>query len=107
MMLQTDPRLMLKQAGVKERMVAFELPALQEDFYKIAKEFISNLNGDDKLQMESLLNSIILSRKSKISKLAEAVNEDPTIKAKMTPEEKELFNSISSATILFKESVMT
>ena len=106
-MIQTDPRLLLKQAGVKERMAAFDLPALQEDFYKVSKEFISNLNGEDRLQMESLLNSIILSRKSKISKLAEAVNEDPTIQTKLTPEEKELFNSIASATILFKESVMS
>ena len=103
-MIQTDPRLLLKQTGVKERMAAFDLPALQEDFYKITKEFISNLQGEDKLQMESLLNSIILSRKSKISKLAEAVNEE--FKAKMTSEEIELFNGIASATILFKERVL-
>lgn len=107
MMLQTDPRLLLKQSGVKERMSGLELSTLQDDFYKVTKEFISILEGQDKADMISILNAIIMSRKAKISKLAEAVNEDPELKKKMTFEEIEYFNSIVVATIVFKERVMS
>lgn len=106
-MVQEDARKILKQAGVKERMVALDLSTLEDGFYQLIKEFISNLQGEDKQQMESIFNSIIMSRKSKITRLAESVNEEPEIRKKLTAEEKEYFDSIVSATKQFKEKVMT
>ena|SRR3990167_11014546 len=106
MMVELDTRKILVQAGVKERMAVFDLPTLQDDFYKITKEYINNLQEPEKIEMQSMLNSIFQARKNKIAKLAEAVNEDPKLKEKMTPEEKEYFDNICAATILFKESIL-
>lgn len=105
-MIQEDARKILKQAGVKERMMALELATLQDDFYKIVKEFISNLQGEDKQQMESIFNGIIMSRKTKIARLAEAMNEDPELRKKMTAEEKEYFDGIALATKQFKDKIL-
>ena len=104
MMLQEDARLILKQAGVKERMAYLQLPTLQPDFYKLVGNFLDNLAGDDKTQMESVYNSIVMARKSKIIKLAEANSEES--KSKMTPEECQLFDAVATATNQFRESVL-
>lgn len=103
-MVQEDARTILKQAGVKERMAYLELATLQTDFYTIMRGFLADLSGDDKMQMESVYNSIVMARKSKIIKLAEAGSEES--KAKMTPEECQFFDAVSTATILFRESVL-
>lgn len=103
-MVQEDARLILKQAGVKERMMYLELPALQDDFYKLIKNFLTGLTGEDKTQMESVYNSIVMARKSKILKLAHAGSEES--KVKMTQEERDYFDAVNTATILFKEQVL-
>ena len=103
---QLDARLMLKQAGVKERMLAFELSTLEDNFYKVIREFLLTLSGEDRVTMEGLYNSLVMARKSKIVRLAESLNEDPTILAKMTTEDKEYFDAIVSATMHFSKGVL-
>ena len=102
---QIDPRLLLKQALVKERMMSFELSTIDDDFYKIIRNWMANL-VDDKTSMETILSTLIQIRKNKIATLAVSLNTDPEIREKMSTEEKIYFDNMANATIEFKESVM-
>lgn len=104
-MLQEDARKTLKQSGVKERMAHLELSHLPDDFYKSSKEFISNLSGEDKEEMTSLYNSIILSRKSKLTKRAEALIPLEEIQDRLTSEEKEFYSSVLNNTKTFMNKI--
>jgi DNA replication initiation complex subunit (GINS family) len=101
---QIDPRLLLKQALVKERMMSFELSTIDDDFYKIIRNWMQNL-GDDRTSMDIILNTLLQIRKNKIATLAVSLNTDPEIREKMSIEEKTYFDKIADATMEFKESV--
>lgn len=102
---QLDPRLMLKQALVKERMLSFELATLEYNFYEVIREWLQTLSGEDSSAMSTLLSTLGLLRKNKLTALAVAVNIDPDIRAKMTTEDRSYFDAVANATIEFKKSV--
>jgi len=101
---QIDPQLLLKQSLVKERMMSFELSTLDDDFYKIIRNWMANL-GDDRIPIEIILNTLLQIRKNKIATLAVSLNTDPEIREKMSSEEKIYFDKMAEATMEFKESV--
>ena len=103
---QQDPRLMLKQASVKDKIHPHEVIVLESNFYKIIREFLESLSGEDKETLMGIYNSLVLSRKSKITRLAETAQDDPTIYDKITDEEKDYYNSILATSKQFKDEVL-
>lgn len=105
MMVQDDPRLILKQASIKELLQTVNLSTLPADFYPTIQKFLSNLEGEDKTKMSAVFHGLLFSRKNKICRLAEALNHDVEIREKMTTEERAYFDEIAVATVNFMKTV--
>ena len=85
---------------------AHELSGINADFYIRVKDYLSSLDEKDRERIIVSLNSFVVSRIEKIVKLAAASTLTPTIREKLSVEERELYDLIHEATAAFKKRVL-
>ncbi len=104
----TDMVVALKQAIVKENVQGdFDLSTLKSDFYIKMNAFMQRLPQQDKDRLESMLNSLIRKRQSKIIKLADSSKLTSESAKKLTVEERALFDYIYNNSITFKKQILS
>jgi DNA replication factor GINS len=104
----TDMVVALKQAIVKENVQGyFDLSTLEPDFYIKMNAFMQRLPQQDKDKLESMLNSLVRKRQSKIIKLADSSKLTSESAKKLTVEERALFDYIYNNSITFKKQVLS
>ena len=106
---QEDIRLLLKQIVVKERMQGPDnfghIVSIPKDFYQKQKEFLSTLQEEDKMKMQSLYHSLIVSRKSRLVSYAEALIPIETIQDNISDEEFVFYKNMLKITTEFSDMV--
>ncbi len=103
----TDMLVELKQAIVKESVQGeFDLATLEQHFFIKLKSFMENLEKDDYNKVQSMLNSLVRKRKSKIITLADSSKLTSEIAKKLTVEEREFYNNLHNISKNFVSHIM-
>lgn len=103
----TDMVVELKQAIVKENVQGeFELATLDSNFYIKLKSYMKTLEQSDFDKVESMLNSLVRKRKSKIIHLADSSKLTADLKKKLTVEEVEYYNNLHNNSIDFTKQIL-
>lgn len=85
---------------------AHDLSGINADFYIRVNDYLSSLDEKDRERIIVSLNSFVVSRIEKIVKLAAASKLTPTIREKLSVEERELYEFIHESTAVFKKKVL-
>lgn len=103
----TDMLVELKQAIVKESVQgAFDLATLEPHFFIKLKSFMEGLEKDDYDKVQSMLNSLVRKRKSKLIILADSSKLTADITKKLTVEEREFYNNLHNISTNFVKQIM-
>jgi DNA replication factor GINS len=85
---------------------AYDLSGINADFYIRVNDYLSSLEEKDRERIIVSLNSFVVSRIEKIVKLAAASTLTPTMREKLSVEERELYDLIHESTTAFKKRVL-
>ena len=97
----------LKQAVMKEELHGdFDLITLEPHFYIKIKSYMKRLPEKDYVKVESLLNKLLRTRKTKIIRLADASKLTAEISQKLSVEEREFYNQVHEASIKFSKKIV-
>ena len=97
----------LKQAVMKEELHGdFDLITLEPNFYIKIKSYMERLSEKDYVKVESLLNKLLRTRKTKIIRLADASKLTAEISQKLSVEEREFYNQVHEASIKFSKKIV-
>jgi DNA replication factor GINS len=83
-----------------------DISSVDVDFYIRVNDFIATLNEKEREKLLVSLNSFVMSRLEKIVKLAAASSLSVEMEAKLSAEEKQLYNFVHSSSLAFKEWVL-
>ena len=83
-----------------------DISGVDSDFYIRVKDFLESLNDKEREKRMVSLNSFVMSRLEKIVKLAAASSLSAEMEAKLSAEEKQLYNLVHSSSSAFKEWVL-
>jgi DNA replication factor GINS len=83
-----------------------DISGVDIDFYIRVKDFLKSLNEKERENLKVSLNSFVMSRLEKIVKLAAASSLSAEMEAKLSAEEKQLYNFIHSSSSAFKQWVL-
>ncbi len=83
-----------------------DLSGIDFDFYVRVNDHLEGLKDRERENMIVSLNTFVASRLEKIVKLAAASPLSPELEAKLSAEEKELYNLINNASAKFKKVVL-
>jgi len=83
-----------------------DISGVDVDFYIRVNDFLTSLNEKERENLMVSLNSFVMSRLEKIVKLAAASSLSVEMEAKLSAEEKQLYNFVHSSSIAFKEWVL-
>jgi DNA replication factor GINS len=83
-----------------------DLSGIDVDFYVRANDHLEGLKDRERENLLISLNTFVASRLEKIVKLAAASPLSPELEAKLSAEEKELYNLINNASAKFKKGVL-
>jgi DNA replication factor GINS len=83
-----------------------DVSGIDADFYIRVDDFLKSLNEKERETLMVSLNSFVISRLGKIVKLAAASSLSAEMETKLSAEEKQLYNSINTSSMAFKESVL-
>jgi len=83
-----------------------DISGVDIDFYIRVKDFLKSLNEKERENLMVSLNSFVMSRLEKIVKLAAASSLSAEMEAKLSAEEKQLYNFIHSSSSAFKQWVL-
>lgn len=97
----------LKQAAMKEELHGdFELITLEPNFYIKIKSYMERLSEKDYVKVESLLNKLLRTRKTKIIRLADSSKLTAEISQKLSVEEREFYNQVHEASTKFSKKIV-
>ena len=97
----------LKQAVMKEELHGdFDLITLEPHFYIKTKSYMKRLSEKDYVKVESLLNKLLRTRKTKIIRLADASKLTAEISQKLSVEEREFYNQVHEASTKFSKKIV-
>ncbi len=97
----------LKQAAMKEELHGdFELITLEPNFYIKIKSYMKRLPEKDYVKVESLLNKLLRTRKTKIIRLADSSKLTAEISQKLSVEEREFYNQVHEASTNFSKKIV-
>ena len=97
----------LKQAAMKEELHGdFDLITLEPNFYIKIKSYMERLSEKDYVKVESLLNKLLRTRKTKIIRLADASKLTAEISQKLSVEEHEFYNQVHETSIKFSKKIV-
>ena len=97
----------LKQAAMKEELHGdFDLITLEPNFYIKIKSYMERLSEKDYVKVESLLNKLLRTRKTKIIRLADASKLTAEISQKLSVEEREFYNQVHEASTKFSKKIV-
>jgi DNA replication factor GINS len=83
-----------------------DISGVDVDFYIRVDDFLATLNEKERENLMVSLNSFVMSRLEKIVKLAAASSLSVEMEAKLSAEEKQLYNFVHSSSLAFKEWVL-
>jgi DNA replication factor GINS len=83
-----------------------DVSGIDADFYIRVDDFLKSLNEKERETLMVSFNSFVISRLGKIVKLAAASSLSAEMETKLSAEEKQLYNSINTSSLAFKESVL-
>ena len=83
-----------------------DISGVDIDFYIRVSDFLKSLNEKERENLRVSLNSFVMSRLEKIVKLAAASSLSAEMEAKLSAEEKQLYNFIHSSSSAFKQWVL-
>ena len=83
-----------------------DISGVDVDFYIRVSDFLTSLNEKERENLMVSLNSFVMSRLEKIVKLAAASSLSVEMEAKLSAEEKQLYNFVHSSSLVFKEWVL-
>ena len=83
-----------------------DISGVDVDFYIRVNDFLATLNEKERENLRVSLNSFVMSRLEKIVKLAAASSLSVEMEAKLSAEEKQLYNFVHSSSLAFKEWVL-
>jgi len=83
-----------------------DISGVDIDFYIRVNDFLKSLNEKERENLRVSLNSFVMSRLEKIVKLAAASSLSAEMEAKLSAEEKQLYNFIHSSSSAFKQWVL-
>jgi DNA replication factor GINS len=83
-----------------------DISGVDVDFYIRVNDFLATLNEKEGENLMVSLNSFVMSRLEKIVKLAAASSLSVEMEAKLSAEEKQLYNFVHSSSLAFKEWVL-
>jgi DNA replication factor GINS len=83
-----------------------DISSVDIDFYIRVNDFLKSLNEKERENLKVSLNSFVMSRLEKIVKLAAASSLSTEMEAKLSAEEKQLYNFIHSSSSAFKQWVL-
>jgi len=108
-----DMLIELKQAVEKEKMLGqFDLATLQVQqqtdphFYIKMKSYMKSLPEKDYDRVESMLNTLLRTRQTKIIRLADASKLTAEISQKLSIEEREFYNNLHDNSSKFSKSII-
>ena len=108
-----DMLIELKQAVEKEKMLGqFDLATLQVQqqadphFYIKMKSYIKSLPEKDYDRVESMLNTLLRTRQTKIIRLADASKLTAKISQKLSIEEREFYNNLHDNSSKFSKTIL-
>ena len=97
----------LKQAVMKEELHGdFDLITLEPNFYIKIKSYMKRLSEKDSVKVESLLNKLLRTRKTKIIRLADSSKLTAEISQKLSVEEHEFYNQVHETSIKFSKKIV-
>jgi len=103
----------LKQAVEKEKMLGqFDLATLQVQqqtdpyFYIKMKSYMKRLSAKDYDIVESMLNTLLRTRQTKIIRLADASKLTAEISQKLSIEEREFYNNLHDNSSRFSKTII-
>jgi len=97
----------LKQAAMKEELHGdFDLITLEPNFYIKIKSYMERLSEKDYVKVESLLNKLLRTRKTKIVRLADSSKLTADISQKLSVEEREFYNQVHEASTKFSKKIV-
>jgi DNA replication factor GINS len=83
-----------------------DISGVDVDFYIRVNDFLATINEKERENFMVSLNSFVMSRLGKIVKLAAASSLSVEMEAKLSAEEKQLYNFVHSSSLAFKEWVL-
>jgi DNA replication factor GINS len=83
-----------------------DISGVDIDFYIRVKDFLNSVNEKERENLMVSLNSFVMSRLEKIVKLAAASSLSAEMEAKLSAEEKQLYDYIHSSSSAFKQWVL-
>jgi DNA replication factor GINS len=83
-----------------------DISGVDVDFYIRVNDFLATLNEKERENLRVSLNSFVMSRLEKIVKLAAASSLSVEMEAKLSAEEKQLYDFVHSSSLAFKEWVL-
>src|SRR5690606_5371827 len=83
-----------------------DLSGIDVDFYVRVNDYLEGLKDRERENLLVSLNTFVATRLEKIVKLAAASPLSPELEAKLSAEEKELYNLINNASTRFKKGVL-
>jgi DNA replication factor GINS len=83
-----------------------DISGVDVDFYIRVKDFLNSVNEKERENLMVSLNSFVMSRLEKIVKLAAASSLSAEMEAKLSAEEKQLYDYIHSSSSAFKQWVL-
>jgi DNA replication factor GINS len=83
-----------------------DISGVDVDFYIRVNDFLATLNEKERENLRVSLNSFVMSRLEKIVKLAAASSLSVEMEAKLSAEEKQLYDFVHSSSLGFKEWVL-
>jgi len=108
-----DMLIELKQAVEKEKMLGqFDLSTLQvqhqadSHFYIKMKSYMNGLPEKDYDKVESMLNTLLRTRQTKIIRLADASKLTADISQKLSVEEREFYNNLHDNSSKFSKTII-
>ena len=103
----------LKQAVEKEKMLGqFDLATLQvqqqtdPNFYIKMKSYMKGLSEKDYDKVESMLNTLLRTRQTKIIRLADASKLTADVSQKLSIEEREFYNNLHDNSSKFSKTII-
>ena len=97
----------LKQAVMKEELHGdFDLITLEPHFYIKIKSYMKRLSEKDSVKVESLLNKLLRTRKTKIIRLSDSSKLTAEISQKLSVEEHEFYNQVHETSIKFSKKIV-
>lgn len=102
-----DSAAYISRAMNRERIAKpHDLSGIDIDFYVRANDYLEGLKDRERENLLVSLNTFVTSRLEKIVKLAAASPLSPELEAKLSAEEKELYNLVNTASARFKKGVL-